>query len=313
MTDRAATHRSDADGADIIGNLRRAGLGLAALAVAAMSLGACATRPDPGDAAAMAAYEEANDPVEPLNRYFFQVNDKLIDGLILKPAAQGYDAVVPRFAKDSVRHFLDNLRTPVILVNDMLQGEWDRAGTTITRFGINTTAGVGGLMDPATDWGYPRHGEDFGQTLAVWGTGEGPYLFLPLLGPAPPRDLAGFAVDQAFDPLTYVFWNRDSVIPMARFVTNGVDLRARNLGTLDEIERTSVDYYAALRSLYRQSRNNEIANGATDPNNLPDISDIDYDYDYGEPEASEPDDGIEKAPAPAPANVPPASASETGI
>lgn len=270
-------------------------LAIALISGLALTLGACATSPDPSDQAAVAAYQEANDPVEPLNRYFFAVNDQLIDGLILKPAAQGYDEALPGFAKDSVRHFLDNLRTPVILVNDVLQGEWDRAGTTITRFGINTTAGVGGLLDPATGWGYERHGEDFGQTLAVWGTGEGPYLFLPLLGPAPPRDLAGFAVDQAFDPLTYIFWNRDSFIPTARFVANGLDLRARNLDTLDEIERTSVDYYAALRSLYRQSRNNEIANGEIDPDQLPDISDIDYEFDLDDDSA----DAIETQPAPA--------------
>jgi len=269
-------------------------LAIGLIASLALTLGACATRPDPADQAAVAAYQEANDPVEPLNRYFFAVNDQLLDGLILKPAAQGYDAVLPGFAKNSIRHFLDNLRTPVILVNDVLQGEWDRAGTTITRFGINTTAGVGGLLDPATGWGYDRHGEDFGQTLAVWGTGEGPYIFLPLLGPAPPRDLAGFVVDQAFDPLTYVFWNRDSVIPPTRFIVNGLDLRARNLDTLDEIERTSVDYYAALRSLYRQSRNNEIANGEIDPDNLPDISDIDYEFDY-----EDGSDAIETEPAPA--------------
>jgi len=277
------------------------GLALGLVAAMTMTLGACATRPDPGDQAAVAGYEEANDPIEPLNRYFFAVNDQLLDGLILKPAAQGYDTVLPGFAKDSVRHFLDNLRTPVILVNDMLQGEWNRAGTTITRFGINTTAGVGGLLDPATGWGYERHGEDFGQSLAVWGTGEGPYLFLPLLGPAPPRDLAGFVVDQAFDPLTYVFWNRDSIIPPARFVVNGLDLRARNLGTLDEIERTSVDYYAALRSLYRQSRENEIANGKIDPDRLPDISDIDYEYDYDAEESGTDagNDAIETQPAPA--------------
>ncbi|MEQ8747789.1 VacJ family lipoprotein [Pyruvatibacter sp.] len=280
------------------------GTSLVVVVAIALTLGACATRPDPGDQPAVAAYQEANDPIEPLNRYFFAVNDQLLDGLILKPAAQGYDAVLPRVAKDSIRHFLDNLRTPVILVNDVLQGEWDRAGTTITRFGINSTAGVGGLLDPATDWGYARHGEDFGQTLAVWGTGEGPYVYLPLLGPAPPRDLAGFVVDQAFDPLTYVFWNSDSIIPTARFAINGLDLRARNLGTLDEIERTSVDYYAALRSLYRQSRNNEIANGTIDPNRLPDISDIDYDYEF---DAETPaNDAIETQPSPA-------SGQNTGI
>ena len=274
-------------------------MGIVVAVAAALALGACATRPDPSDQAALAVYEEANDPIEPVNRYLFAVHTQLLDGLIFKPAAQGYDVLMPGFAQDSVRHFLDNLRTPVILANDMLQGEWDRAGTTVTRFGINTTAGVGGLFDPATDWGYQRHGEDFGQTLAVWGSGEGPYLFLPLLGPAPPRDLAGFVVDQAFDPLTYVYWNRSSTVPTARFVANGLDLRARNLDTLDEIERTSVDFYAALRSLYRQSRNNEIANGEIDPNRLPDISDIDYDLDddYAAPAPAAPATGIETRPA----------------
>ena len=271
------------------GAVRHGMLTVGMTVLGASLLGACATKPPSNDAAALAAYEEANDPIEPLNRYFFAVNNELLDPLILKPAAQGYDVVVPGFAKNSVRHFLDNLRTPVILANDMLQGEWDRAGDTITRFGINTTVGLAGLMDPATEWGYARHGEDFGQTLAVWDTGEGPYIYLPVLGPAPPRDLAGFVVDQAFDPLTYIYWNRDSIVPVARFVVNGIDLRARNLDTLDEIERTSVDYYAAMRSLYRQSRKNEIANGETDVDALPDLSDIDYD----EPEPMAPEDTIE--------------------
>lgn len=285
----------------IAGAIRHAGLLAAALAI--LALGACATRPDPADKAALAAYKEANDPIEPVNRYFFALHDQVIDGLVLKPVAQGYDVIVPGFAQDSLRHFLDNLRTPVILANDLLQGEWNRAGTTLTRFGINTTAGLGGLFDPATGMGYERHGEDFGQTLAVWGAGEGPYLFLPVLGPAPPRDLAGFAVDQAFDPLTYVYWDRNSWVPTARFAANGIDLRARNLETLDEIERTSVDFYAALRSLYRQSRNNEIANGVIDPEKLPDISDIDYDLDYeqspSEPAPAAPDERIETRPVPA--------------
>ena len=133
-----------------------------------------------------------------------------------------------------------------------------------------------GLDDPATDYGYARHGEDFGQTLAVYGVNEGPYLFLPVLGPAPPRDLTGVVVDQFFDPLTYIFWDDGYTVPVTRFVLNGVDLRARNLEVLDEIERTSVDYYATIRSLYRQSRAEEIANGQTNVEDLPDISNISF-------------------------------------
>jgi len=241
-------------------------------------LSGCATRPDGANAAAVAAYEEANDPIEPLNRYFFELNN-FLDIIVLRPAAEIYDGVLPGFAKNGVRSFLDNLRSPVILANDLLQGEWDRAGDTTARFGINTTAGVLGLRDPATGWGYERHGEDFGQTLAVYGVGEGPYFYAPLLGPAPPRDLAGFGVDRFFDPLTYILWDEAYTIPVTRFVLNGVDLRARNLNTLDEIERTSIDYYAAVRSLYRQSRADEIQNGVTDVDALPDISNINFTSD----------------------------------
>jgi len=244
----------------------------------AVILSGCATRPDTADAAAVAAYEEANDPIEPLNRYFFELNN-FLDIILLRPAAEIYDGVLPTIAKDGVRNFLDNLRSPVILANDLLQGEWDRAGDTTARFGINTTAGVLGLGDPATGWGYARHGEDFGQTLAVYGVGEGPYFYAPLLGPAPPRDLAGFGVDRFFDPLTYILWDEAYTIPVTRFVVNGIDLRARNLDTLDEIERTSIDYYAAIRSLYRQSRVDEIQNGVTDVDALPDISNINFTSD----------------------------------
>ncbi|MBX3496737.1 MAG: VacJ family lipoprotein [Parvibaculum sp.] len=230
-----------------------------------------------GGAPALAADADGeNDPLEPMNRYFFELNI-FFDTILLKPVATWYDGVVPRPGRDGIRNFLDNLRSPVILANDLLQGEWDRASTTASRFGINTTVGVLGLFDPASRWGMKQHSEDFGQTLAVWGTGEGPYLFLPVLGPAPPRDLTGFVVDQAFDPLTYIYWDRPKTVPVTRFVVNGVDQRARSLTTLDQIERTSVDYYATVRNLYRQSRANEIANGETDYDALPDIDYLTFD------------------------------------
>lgn len=217
-----------------------------------------------------------NDPLEPMNRYFFELN-RFFDTILLKPVATWYDGVVPEPGRDGVRNFLDNLRSPVILANDVLQGEWDRAGTTIGRFGINTTVGVLGLFDPATSWGLPKHSEDFGQTLALYGTPEGPYIFLPVLGPAPPRDLTGFVVDQFFDPLTYIYWDRAKTVPVTRFVVNGIDQRARSLDTLDQIERTSVDHYATVRNLYRQIRKNEIANGQRDFDDLPDIENLNFD------------------------------------
>lgn len=246
---------------------------------------ACATRPNPSNTAAVQAYSDANDPIEPLNRYFFELN-RFFDTILIKPVATWYDGVVPNPARQGIRNFLDNLTSPVVLANDSLQGEWDRAGSTATRFGINTTVGVLGLFDPATGWGYPQHREDFGQTLATYGTPEGPYIFLPVLGPSPPRDLTGFVVDRFFDPLTYIYWDGAYTVPVTRFVLNGIDVRSRNLDTLDQIERTSVDYYATVRSLYRQSRANEIANGKTDTDNLPDIDNLNF--DTNEPQAVAP-------------------------
>jgi phospholipid-binding lipoprotein MlaA len=248
------------------------------LAAISTLLAACATQPNPSDKLAVQAYREANDPVEPLNRYFFELN-RFFDVVLVKPVATWYQGVLPGPVRNGVRHFLDNLDSPVILANDSFQGEWARAGTTASRFAINTTVGVLGVFDPATDWGYPIHDEDFGQTLAVYGTPEGPYIFLPVLGPSPPRDFAGFVVDQFLDPLTYIYWNGPQTVPITRFVVDGIDLRARNLKSLDDIERTSVLYYASIRSLYRQNRAHEIANGKIPNENLPDIENLNFDTD----------------------------------
>ncbi len=200
--------------------------------------------------------QDENDPFESSNRFFFGVNQVLDDALI-RPAAVVYKAVLPDFARDGVRNFLTNLNSPVIFANDMLQGEGDRAGTTMVRFGINSTVGILGLVDVATDLGYPYHDEDFGQTLAVWGVNDGPYFYFLVLGPSSARDFTGFVVDLGLDPLTYVgCW-----VPLSRAVVTLLDVRSRNIETLDEIERTSVDYYASIRSLYRQSREDAIRNG----------------------------------------------------
>jgi len=123
--------------------------------------------------------------------------------------------------------------------------------------------GLGGLFDIASRIGLDYHDEDFGQTLAVAGVGEGPYLMLPLLGPSNPRDAAGRVVDMLFDPLTYIGMFAVSNISLGADVVDGLDTRARNLKTLDEIRKGSLDYYATIRSLYRQHRNDEINNGTT--------------------------------------------------
>jgi phospholipid-binding lipoprotein MlaA len=239
------------------------GAAMVAAVVGIGMLAGCATPPTDPDA--LAAYEEANDPLEPMNRYFFELN-YAADELLFKPLAGWYYVALPNFAQDGVRNALRNLRSPIVLANDLFQGETDRAGVTVGRFLVNSTLGLAGLFDVASEMGLEYHSEDFGQTLAVHGVGEGPYLVLPLLGPSNPRDATGFAVDMLFDPLTYmgIFGGVDN-IGLGAAVLEGVDTRARNLKTLDEIRKGSLDYYATLRSLYRQRRTDEINNGETPP------------------------------------------------
>jgi phospholipid-binding lipoprotein MlaA len=163
-----------------------------------------------------------------------------------------------------VRSFLRNLKSPIILANDLLQGDLERAGNTAMRMAINTTIGMGGIADVATDVGFPYHDEDFGQTMAVAGVGSGPYLVLPLLGPSNLRDTVGFAVDTFFDPLRMFTAAHDpSWADTANYNRTGltvVDRREALIDPLDEVERSSIDVYAGYRSMYNQLRNAAINN-----------------------------------------------------
>ena len=238
---------------------------LAALASPAL-VGACATRPPADDPDAVAEFRQNNDPIEPFNRGSYAVH-QAIDRTVLEPVARGYRAVVPNPVRRGVRNVLVNLRAPVVLINDVLQGEPRRAGDTLGRFVVNSTLGLGGVFDVARDrMGVRAHDEDFGQTLAKWGVGEGPYLFIPVLGPSNPRDLTGFGVDIASNPLTWVgqgaavdalLWSRAGVTV--------VDTREGLIETLDDVNRTSLDSYATLRSAYRQRRRAEIGNRTGSP------------------------------------------------
>jgi len=232
---------------------------IAALA-ALVVLAGCAMPPS-NDPEALAAYREANDPLEPMTRYFFDLNN-FADEILMKPLAGWYYIALPNFAQDGVRNAVNNVRTPVILANDLFQGEFERAGTTFGRFLVNSTLGLGGLFDIAEKMGLERHDEDFGQTMAVAGVDEGPYLVLPLVGPSNPRDAFGKIVDAFLDPMTYLtFFTNVGWINTTRNGLDIVDFRARNLQTLDQIKKGSLDYYATVRSLYRQRRADEISNG----------------------------------------------------
>jgi phospholipid-binding lipoprotein MlaA len=232
---------------------------LVAALCAAAALSGCATDPS-----------GQNDPFEKTNRSIFAF-DQAIDHAVARPVAVFYNHAVPGFARDGIHNVLSNLGEPVTFGNDVLQGSPDRAGQTLGRVVINSTLGVGGLVDVAAKMGIPPHDEDFGQTLGVWGVGEGPYLVLPLAGPSNPRDATGMVADYFMDPLTYISWNNSTLYNGIRTGLGFIDLRARNVETLDQIERTSVDLYATTRSLYRQHRNAEIRNGAPDTENLPNL------------------------------------------
>lgn len=202
-----------------------------------------------------------NDPLEDVNRAIFEFN-LAVDDYLLVPAAKAYRTVVPELGREAVQNFFANLRTPITLVNDVLQGETERAGHTFTRLWLNTTFGLGGLLDVATYFGVPpAHTEDFGQTFAVWGVEDGPYLMLPLLGPANLRDAAGIAAGFFADPFNIWMGSIDmDWVPYARGVAEAVDTRSRNIETFQTLRETSIDYYATIRSLYQQRRSADIRN-----------------------------------------------------
>lgn len=247
---------------------------LAVVLLAAVLVTGCATMPDPKDKAAVADFEKLNDPAEPTNRAIFEFNQAL-DKAIFKPVAYAYKEYTPVPLQKGIHNVLNNLRSPIIFANDLLQGKLSRAWDTLARFFINSTIGVAGLGDPAAEFGFKHHNEDFGQTLATWGMPEGPYIVLPVFGPSNPRDTIGLVVDALVDPLN--IWlsntNREEFI-FARAGARGIDERARNYDALEDLEKSSLDFYASLRSLYRQRRGDEIRDGKPSTNiPMPGLSD----------------------------------------
>lgn len=225
----------------------------------------------PGCAGTRAVDKEANDPYEHFNRKMFAFTLKL-DRHVLAPVARAYRDHTPAWSQAAVRNGLDNADAPVVFANDVLQGKLKRAGNTFGRFFINTVFGLGGLRDIAkSEFNIQGHKEDFGQTLAVWGVNEGPYIVLPLLGPSNPRDLFGSAVDIFLDPTYYLTYDGELAVSLSRGFLDVVDARSRTLDATAELERTSIDYYSAIRSLYRQNRASAILNGEINPEELPEF------------------------------------------
>jgi phospholipid-binding lipoprotein MlaA len=213
-----------------------------------------------------------NDPWEKTNRDIFDF-DVRVDHAVARPIAKGYRAVVPEPVRDGIHNALTNLNSPVVLANDVLQGDGNKAVNTAGRIVINSTVGIGGLIDVASKIGIPGHENDFGITLGKNGIAEGSYLVLPFAGPQPPRDLLGTGVDVAFDPLTWIkFHGRDTWM-VVRFGIGILDSRTSTLDAVETIERSSIDFYATTRNLYRQSRNAKINEGrpASATDDLPNL------------------------------------------
>ncbi len=220
------------------------------IAVFSLSLAACSTTKEPiyvGDI-------EVHDPYEGFNRAMLDVNEG-VDTVLLEPVARGYRAATPKAFRYALRNFLRNLKSPIIIGNELLQGDLEGVGNATARMVINTLAGFGGILDLAADGGIEYQPEDFGQTLAVWGVDNGPYFVIPILGPTTTRDSFGMLVDAYADPLRLYLFNTDQEAwHYGRLGAGIVDQREELLNVLDDLRRNSFDYYAALRSAYIQRR-----------------------------------------------------------
>lgn len=233
---------------------------LVCAALALLLLAGCATRPPADDPEALQEFKENNDPFEPANRFMFEVNE-VIDKAVLQPVAEAYRDLLPEPVRSGIRNVLGNLRAPTILTGDLLQGNLTRARETVGRFIVNSTIGIGGIVDVGRRYDVPGHSEDMGQTLSVWGVGEGFFMFVPLLGPTTARDLAGFGFDVYFNVQN--LFGQGQLLDLWNYTRLGmtvVDTREALLEPFDMVRKTSLDPYATLRSAYRQRRAFEIEN-----------------------------------------------------
>ena len=226
----------------------------------------------PGDFETGNFEDEIYDPLEPINRAIFSFNN-FADKLILEPAAKGYKKL-PSPMQSGISNFLGNLKLPLVIINQLLQGQGGNAVESTGRFLVNSTAGVFGLIDVADKMGLEKKDEDFGQTLATWGVGDGFYIVLPIFGPSNVRDTAGLLLTVATDPINaYAVSEGEAWIVPFRTATNAVDQRSKIIDEVNALRNNSVDYYASVRSSYYQNRKAAILNtDATRETPLPIIS-----------------------------------------
>lgn len=225
-----------------------------------LMMGACASTQD--------QYGDVYDPYEPYNRAVFSFNEG-VDYVLLDPLTDGYRFVVPEAFRMAISNFLTNIKSPLYIINELLQGDLDGAGTVTKRFVFNTFTGFGGIVDTASWEGITYEPEDFGQTLAVWGVESGGYVVMPFFGPSTVRDSVGFVVDMFLDPVNWYLWSEHKDdLDMALTGATIIDTKDRFIDLQRDLKKNSLDYYAATRSVWSQRREALINDG-----NI---------YDYGE-------------------------------
>ena len=227
----------------------RSALGAVTLALLAFLTGCATVPPDAG--------QDPRDPMESFNRQVFEFNEGL-DKVVLKPLAQAYDKVVPVPVQECLSNGFSNLREPSNALNNLLQGKGSTAVSDVCRFAINTTVGLLGCFDVATRMGLEKSREDFGQTLAVWGVGNGPFLVLPLFGPSTIRDTAGIGVESVLD---VNFWIENVSVRNTIFAVRTISFRHELLKTDDLISGAALDRYTFIRDGYLQRRRNLVYDG----------------------------------------------------
>ena len=238
--------------------LEKSALRLPALSIllAVFALGGCASNSTAGSEKGEDSVQSSVDPWESMNRRIFRFN-RDVDRATLKPVATAYEKVIPSFMRKGVRNFMANLRGPRNILNNFLQGKGIAGVSETSRLLVNSTLGVLGLVDVASGMGLGQHREDFGQTLAVWGVPDGPYVMVPFAGPQTLRDVFAFPVDVLVDPVWY--HEHDSVrYPL--YALRFTDIRASFLST-DDLLDESFDPYVRLREAYLQNRRYAVYDG----------------------------------------------------
>jgi phospholipid-binding lipoprotein MlaA len=232
------------------GNAARVRLIVVALMAATMLLGGCATT------------QSKVDPFEPWNRAMFEVND-VVDGKIAKPIAEAYVKYTPELIRNGISNFFGNIEDLFVGINNVLEGNGNRAGDDFGRVLLNSTFGLGGMFDLASMIGIERHTQDFGITFGKWGIPQGPYFFVPLIGPTTLRDGTGTAIRAYLGPTTYIF----TYVPLRNVVygIGAVDLRANMLGTTSMVDQAALDRYRFIRNAYLRARRYQVFDGKPPP------------------------------------------------